>query len=504
MRYTAQLSIPNKLKQRKIGFINQNNIKSRIKKNKDDMNYKDFFSALKATFNIYKKDLLVLLFAILMFKFGRRWQDGIMSAIFFPAIFVVMFKMSLEHKLYTLIFLIPWAESRQMPGQMMGIVGFNPVNILFLMIGTTIMYRKKKIYAHSVFNKWILFYMTLVLIADIRGVDTIPYFDGYFTFTSYFLDVFLKPLEIVLAGTMAFYVLKDPEEMTRFLRMIKISGALLAVYVVFRGGGTLGGVYKLTRTLSIHKNALSFIFLTLLTMNLATMNYGEKGERIINKIFNVLYILGIMLTFSRQGYISCVLILFLHFTKKGTKGVIVFIVSAILFWSYFMPVEVKRRIFTGTAKGEEMGVSEHLTGDVTAGREAAWEASMPVIKEAFWFGRGMYTFAKEVKYGRPELPQHPHNAYIQSMLDNGLIGTILFLTFFISLFYKSWRLYKTSKSVFAANYGYGFAITILIFLIQGVTGFRFYPYEESYFIWFYLGGLMWVYQNQTYLSEQES
>ncbi|KJJ83920.1 membrane protein, partial [Candidatus Omnitrophus magneticus] len=106
----------------------------------------------------------------------------------------------------------------------------------------------------------------------------------------------------------------------RFLRMIKISGALLAVYVVFRGGGTLGGVYKLTRTLSIHKNALSFIFLTLLTMNLATMNYGEKGERIINKIFNVLYILGILLTFSRHGYISRVFILFLHFTKKGKKG----------------------------------------------------------------------------------------------------------------------------------------------------------------------------------------
>ncbi len=447
----------------------------------------------------YKKDIPVILFAIIMLKMGRRWQDSVFGYAFFPVMFFWMFRMPLEQKLHTLIFLIPWAESRQMPGQMFGIVGLNPINVLFLMIVGTVIFEKRKLTSRSRFNCAIGIFVSLLFISMFRGIANVSF--QHITFSYYFLNIFLKPLQIILSGIMVFYILREPKQVFHFLRAIKLSGALLGVWVLLRSGHSVETIWAMTRTLSIHKNAISFIFLTLLSMNLATMDYGDKAEKFANRVLSIIYILVVMFTFSRQGYVSCVLVLFFFSVQKGFKRVMLFIIGLVLFWSFFMPFSVKQRIYTGTETGEKMGVKAHLTGDVSAGRNETWAASMPVVWEHPLFGQGRLAYAKSVRAGREYLPSHPHNAYIQCMLDNGMVGLIIIVGFYVFLMMKSWFLYKRSKSKFARAYGFGFALTMGVFLLQGYTGFRFYPYEESYFVWFYLGGLMWVYENQGYLVE---
>ncbi|KJJ85410.1 O-antigen ligase-related protein [Candidatus Omnitrophus magneticus] len=457
---------------------------------------------IKNFFTVYKEELRLFLFVIIILKVGRRWQDSVWGIVFFLFVFFVLIQMPLKYKLYMLIFLIPWAESRQLPGKMLGVTGFNIINSLFLMIGATLFYEKRKLFSPSIFNNWILLYIILIAVSAYRGTEAIPAFGGYYNLFTYILNALIKPIEIILAGIMVFYVLKSPNQHLQFLRIIKFAGAILVLYILVRGGRSIDGIWRLARTISIHKNALSFICLTLLSMNLATMNFGTNTEKIVNRFLNILYILGIMFTFSRQGYLSCLAILAIFSFRKGPVLTLLFFIGISLFWIYFMPIEVKKRIYTGTAEGEKLGVHEHLTGDVTAGRKEAWAACMPVIEEHLLFGQGLYAYVKSIGADRPELPHHPHNAYLQTLLDNGVAGSILFVSFFVMLIKKSWRLYKKSRSKFASAYGYGFAVTIVIFLFQGYTGFRFYPYEESYFVWFYLGGLMWVEKNQAYLIKQ--
>ena len=449
----------------------------------------------------YKEDIPIFIFAMIMLKFSRRWQDSALGYVFFPIMCFIVYRMPLERKLHTLIFLIPWAESRQLPGQMFGIVGFNLINFLFLMIGISVLAQRRVLLMRSEMTGGLVIYILMILIAAIRGIGTIPYFGGYYDLTKYFLNTFLKPLEIVLAGIMAFYVLREPKQATHFLRIIKLSGLMLGMYVLFRSGHTIDSIWGMTRTLGIHKNAISFIFLTLLSMNLVTMEYGSKGEKLFSVFCSAVYILAIMFVFSRMGYVTCVVVLFLYSMRKGLRWVVLYMVGLALFWQFFIPFPVKQRIFTGTVKGYEMGIAEHLTGDISAGRAETWRACMPALRDNILFGQGRFAYIKTVRKKNPDLPMHPHNAYIQSLLDHGIFGSMLFIGFYVFLLIKSWHLYRRSKSKFASSYGFGFFLCTVVFLLQGYTGFRFYPYEESYFFWFYLGGMMWVLNNQKYLME---
>lgn len=466
------------------------------------MTLKELKKNIKDGLNVYKKELPVLLFAIVMLKFSGRWQDSAYGYVFFPMMFFVMLRMPLEQKLHILIFLMPFSESMHLPTQMFGITGFEPVNILFLMILFSIIKRGKSLIRPSEFNKWIFLFICAMFLSMVRGWD-ITYASSYFTPVRYFLGAILKPVQLMFAGIMAFYILREPKQIVRFLRVIKLSGVLLGGYVLLRSGHTPETVYGMTKAVSIHKNSLSFIFLTLLAMNLTTMDFGEKIEKVFNRLFNVVYILAIMFTFSRQGYVSCVIVLFLFCLKKGFKWVVIYFLCLTSFWFVFIPFQVKRRIYVGTETGEIMGTKEHLTGDITAGREAAWSAATELAKQNILIGRGRYTWVRFIKFDYLDLPTHPHNAYLQSVLDNGVIGSIFIVGFYVFLMMKSWFVYKRSKSKFAKGYAFGFFLTILIFLLQGYTGFRFYPHEESYFVWFYLGGMMWVSrkENQEYLIE---
>jgi hypothetical protein len=118
-------------------------------------------------------------------------------------------------------------------------------------------------------------------------------------------------------------------------------------------------------------------------------------------------------------------------------------------------------------------------------------------------GRGRYAYLLQVKINRPDLPDHPHSAYLQVLLDVGILGAFFFLGFYVFLLMKSWFLYKRSKSKFVSAYSYGFFLCIIVFMLQAYTGFRFYPNEESYYIWLFLGGLMWFEKNQKYLQTLE-
>jgi O-antigen ligase len=275
---------------------------------------------------------------------------------------------------------------------------------------------------------------------------------------------------------------------------------MLGVWVIYRGGGTLESMRALSKVTGLHKNSTGFIFASLLAMNLATEDIGDKIERIFSRLLSVFYVIVIMFTFSRQGYITAGLLLTVYAIRKGWKHTLCLILGGLLFWSFFMPVEVKRRIYYGTDKGFFMGLSESTLGDFTAGREEAWEASASPIVENLFFGRGRYAYKRIIWADKPHLPPHPHNAYIQILLDSGVFGAFFFVGFYILLMAKAIGM-ALNKNKFISSYGYGYFLCVFVYFLQAYTGFRFYPNEESYYIWLFLGVIMWIDQHRKQIQE---
>ncbi|MFH1305123.1 MAG: O-antigen ligase family protein, partial [Candidatus Omnitrophota bacterium] len=343
-------------------------------------------------------------------------------------------------------------------------------------------------------------FIVLNFISTARGMDAARYLYGNDWF-AYFRDSFLKPMQIFMCGILAFNIFRKPEDLRQYLRIIKLASLMLGIWILCRGGGTIESAARLVRVSGLHKNSIGFMFAVLLVMNMATIKFGSKSEKIFSWILNGIYIWVIMFSFSRQGYVTAVIVLTIFAVKAGGKVTVAAIIGFFIFWNFLMPFEVKKRIFYGTETGVQMGDKEYTIGDVTSGRKEAWEATDKAIMDNLIFGQGRYAYLKLVYINRPDLPPHPHSAYRQCLLDMGIFGTAGFLGFYIYLMVRSWIIYKTSKSKFASAYSFGFFMCVMVFLLQAYTGFRLYPSEESYYIWLFLGGLMWIEKNQKYLSE---
>jgi len=450
--------------------------------------FRDFYKT-------YKDDVSLLLYIIVMAKFSMRWIDSVFGLVFFPLMIFIFLKFDIQKKMYLLIFLLPFAESQQLPRQIFGIPGFNFVNFFFITVFITMLVRRRGRFAHSDFNGPITIFVLLIFFSAVRGVDAMRLL-GDTSYLSYYMESFLKPMEIFFCGIIAFNLFNKPEQPYHYFRIIRISSILFGLWVLHRGGGTTESMMRLSMVTGLHKNSIGFMFAVLLAMNMSMEDFGTMAEKALARVANIVYILVIMFTFSRQGYLSCIVILMVYALRKGWKMTTIFLIGVALFWNFFIPYEVKKRIYYGSEEGVVMGLKQYTLGDTTAGRDEAWAAAAKPMKKYFLFGDGMNTYLKSIHPARPDLPIHPHSAYIQSMLDMGIFGSVLFIGFYVFLMWKSWFLHKRSKSSFARAYAFGFFLSIAIFMFQAYTGFRFYPNEESYYIWLFLGGLMWVERNQ--------
>jgi len=461
-------------------------------------------NVLKEGYELLKPDIPVFIYAVILVKLSMRWIDSPLGYIFFPLMLLAVLKMDLQQRLYVLIFLLPFSESKQLPRSLFGIMGFNFTNFIFLLlIFPMLFFRKGRRVQRSSFNVGIVLFVLMIFISCVRGMEAMPYL-GISNTLVYFMESFLKPMQIFLCGIIAFNLCRKPEELNRFLRAVKVAGIIFGIWILFRSAGTIESMGRLARLTGIHKNSIGFMFASLLAMSLGTESFGKISERILTRILIGVSILVVLFTFSRQGYVTCLILITIYFFRKGFKGVVLLVVGGLLFWNFFMPFEVKKRIFHGTETGVKMGLKEYTLGDTTSGREETWQQSMEVVYRNPLFGQGRFAYLKNIRAVNPNLPVHPHNAYIQSLLDGGVFGSIFIVGFYLFLLKKSWFLYKTSKSKFASAYSYGFFLCILAFLLQAYTGFRFYPNEESYYIWIFLGGLMWIDSNQMQLLEEET
>jgi len=139
---------------------------------------------------------------------------------------------------------------------------------------------------------------------------------------------------------------------------------------------------------------------------------------------------------------------------------------------------------------------------VTAGRNIAWRYVVPKILESPFVGygrngmwsTGLVVFLLE-KFG--ESFPHPHNAYLELLLDNGLLGFLAVISFYIVVLRNSLSLFRSSDSpVYTAIGGVSLAL-LLALLIASVGSQSFYPREGAVGMWCAYGLMFRVYVDRS-------
>jgi len=125
---------------------------------------------------------------------------------------------------------------------------------------------------------------------------------------------------------------------------------------------------------------------------------------------------------------------------------------------------------------------------VTAGRSIAWPIIVDKIMEQplIGYGRqamlhtGLATYIYETY---AEVFPHPHNAYLEQLLDNGIIGAAPIFTFYILLLWYSMRMFVSETSPTCVAIG-GMSTAFLVALFVSAIGSQsFYPEEGWMCAW---------------------
>jgi O-antigen ligase len=135
---------------------------------------------------------------------------------------------------------------------------------------------------------------------------------------------------------------------------------------------------------------------------------------------------------------------------------------------------------------------------VTSGRTAIWPYVIDKISESPFYGHGrqamvrtgLYTFLA-AKY-LEEFP-HPHNAYLELLLDTGVIGFLLIIPFYLVVLKMSVSLFRDSRSpTFMVSGGVAAAL-VLALLVAAMGSQTFYAREGSVGMWCAIGLMVRVF-----------
>lgn len=194
--------------------------------------------------------------------------------------------------------------------------------------------------------------------------------------------------------------------------------------------------------------------------------------------------LGQALTGGRAGYATWGLVGLIVALVRW-RWLLPYLGLAVVGICTFMP-GVRDRMMQGFGGTRGNIVTHTDENSVTAGRTLAWSYVIPKIWQSPIFGYGGQAMVRTGIYQRiideydeAESFPHPHNAYLELLLDNGFVGFLLVIPFYIVVLAQSFRLLvDRSDPLFGAAGGVSVCL-ILALLIAAMGAESFYPKESS-------------------------
>lgn len=400
-----------------------------------------------------------------------------------------------------LIVLLPISRSYVFPHEMLGITGLNPFNLL--LIGTLGSYLLHALFDGSIrrFMPWPLLWLYIVpiLIAGALGSshvgDIVPALHMYeiseVTTAGYIRDLVAKPLMIVVFALLVGAAVSRSAKPEQFLIPTLISiwamGAMVIVFVG-RSGVELSLLASsdsrgFLSALGMHANEFGRLYAAAYALLLFT--WAESKEpwlRLALLASTGLVVVALVLTFSRGAFLGFIVVNALFLMRRVNARTVVLggLLAALAL--FVLPGAVYERITTGFGSGLDA---------ISAGRvEGIWLPLLPDIARSPIYGSGLGSILwSEANHSRMlAIWGHPHNAYLEALLDVGIAGLILLCAYWAHV-WKGFRALSVDSSLSPTLRGFyqGAAAGLVSFLVAAVSDSSLAPRPEQAFLWLAIG-----------------
>ena len=401
-----------------------------------------------------------------------------------------------------LVLLLPISSTAVFPRALMGIPGLNPLNLLLFGTLAAYLVRERLEHPGRFVPPQVLWLLVVpVALAGLLGTthfdDILPAFYDlqvieYTTWRGYLGATVLKPMLLVLAALLVAAAVArapKPESFVVALGAGAVAVALLMIGFVVISDVRIS-VLASSRARSFfdvigaHANDFGRIFVTAYALMLFTW-WEAKEPRARLALFIAIGILGlgILLSFSRNAFLGFFVINGLFLLWKFNMRKLGWALLGVAVAALFAPGAVYRRLTRGFDSGS--------IDDVSAGRvEGIWLPLLPeTLKSPLW-GQGLDSilWADPMAIGAMVLAGHPHNAYLEAVLDMGLIGLALLLAFYWHV-WKGFRALGSNPYLSPAMRGFfqGGCAALIAFAAAGISGGSLRPQPDNVLLWIAIG-----------------
>lgn len=392
---------------------------------------------------------------------------------------------------YALVAYLPF--SKELAGDFGGLaMAFNFTNVLmgFLIIIwlTGKFSQDEPLWLSSSLNLPVILFMGLGLISVIRGVY---YGSGYLHYAFIEYKRWITPIFLYF---LVLNTVKDREMIKNIIIImcivITIVG-LMAIYEYLDLGNVgslekarIGGIADQPNMLAAFFNYYMFLPFGFLLMNLKRFKYW------LLLIPFAICFRGIMVTFSRGGYLSFAFALYgITFLKnKFLFLLVLFATWLVILNPVLMPAGIHYRlgqtIHHRITHVESLDRVEDSIDGSSRSRIEVWKGGLAMVKDHPMWGVGYGLFAHMIRYywsGGTEIDAH--NTYLMIAAEMGIPTLMVFLWIVMLVLWHTRYLYQTTKDSFAKATALGFLGGIFGLLMSNMFGSRLDSQEISSYFW---------------------
>jgi O-antigen ligase len=314
---------------------------------------------------------------------------------------------------------------------------------------------------------------------------------------TYVVTRYIKPIFYYLSFAFllanAVRLSRRPERFLTLFAVASVAPAAAVIYGVVRYPGPLADVVSNRMFMEwsgMHANdfgmLLAFFAGPLLFVFLGTRDHGMRLLCFAAFLFVTI---GLLLTFSRGGALAygISMLSYLVFARRVRM---LLVLGAFVCLSLFAAPDILvDRLTTGLRWGALSDVSNEYRDDLTAGRVANWVILSSEIFESPILGQGMGStqWSSAVTMGRYRA-DHPHNIYLEILMDIGILGLVAFILLFRWYFRVLQKL--VASAVIPSNmllFFKGVRASIIGMLAMAATHAYYMPNPAQGALWIALG-----------------
>jgi O-antigen ligase len=324
--------------------------------------------------------------------------------------------------------------------------------------------------------------------------------DGALNTVLYFKKYVFQPMLLVVFSLLLANAVAESKKPERFVVLFALSAVTVVAYVMvytLASGASWGPHKWVISKAGMHYNGYGQLF-ALAFGPLLYVAFSERGwMRYFFGLAAVVVFVGLVFNFARAGMLAGLITVGIFLWQRRSLGVGTVVICLMVIVFMFAPEEWRSRMFQGS---DEVGASYRgeLYGALTSGRLISWMDLFPEVLSSPLYGRGMQsTLLSDAVTRGLYLSDHPHNMYLQLLLDVGILGLAMVLFFFYLLLRKMRELSLTEgiqprlRAFFA-----GSVASFASVLVASLTGYDWFPTNEQAFLWF-AAGLVFAYWNRS-------